>query len=285
MNGKKIIGFVTLVIILAGLSLALRPTVPPVSGAGLYVDFPRLRCAHAISTYQLSPDASLPAASEAIVYRVVQPSRALALLDKVEGGIRLGAGSGGYVPPNVTEQPVLPDEAQAKEMALDYLARRRLLPDDFGPVTVKAGSSQAEYSKGTGQQSYKFITSLHIVLGREIDGVPVAGPRNTLRVTIGDGPEVVAVRKLWPDVRPGETVPLRPIGQAMEDLRQGRHSGIHPRSHSGAVAALVEKAELNYWVGESPQEYAMPVYAMSGVYLDADGQEVDTFTVWVNASA
>jgi hypothetical protein len=133
---------------------------------------------------------------------------------------------------------------------------------------------------GDGQAYY--VTHLLVIFAREIDGVRVTG--TTLNVRIGDGGEVVQLTMVWREVEPYKKVSIRSPEEAYQELIAGEGSCPVP---SGCQKVVVEKITLAYWMEPAPiqQEYVIPVYEFKGKCLDSNGEYLEDFIGWCQATS
>lgn len=172
--------------------------------------------------------------------------------------------------------PTLPSEEEAKEIATRFLAQAGLLPSDAYASGVVSGGGAG------GDGGAYYVTHLLVIFAREIDGVRVTG--TTLNVRIGDGGEVVQVHGVWREVEPCKEVSIRSPQEAYQELTSGEGSCPVP---SGCQKVVVDKITLAYWMEPAPvkQEYVVPVYEFKGKCLDAEGNYLEDFTGWCQATS
>jgi hypothetical protein len=118
----------------------------------------------------------------------------------------------------------------------------------------------------------------------DIDGVPLAGPGAKFGVRIGDGGEVVSVYRVWRETEPYKEISIRAPQEAYQDLPAGKGSYL---ASSQCKKVVVESVSLAYWMeaADEKQEYVVPVYEFQGKCLDAEGQYLEDFTGWCQATA
>jgi hypothetical protein len=172
--------------------------------------------------------------------------------------------------------PTLPSEDEAKQIATQFLAQAGLLPP--GAYASKVGPGGG--AGGDGGPYY--VTHLLVGFTWEFDGLPATG--STLSVRIGDGGEVVQVHRVWREVEPYKKVSIKSPQEAYQELVAGEGSCPVP---SGCQKMVVEKITLAYWM-EPPierQEYVVPVYQFKGKCLDGEGNYMEDFTGWCQATS
>ena len=183
-------------------------------------------------------------------------------------------GSSKLYPPT---PPILPSDEEAGEIAIQFLAEAGLLPDGAQVREVKPGGSY-------GGPEGEYVTHLLVSVTHEIDGVPLAGPGAKFGVRIGDGGEVVSVYRVWRETEPYKEISIRAPQEAYQDLPAGKGSYL---ASSQCKKVVVESVSLAYWMeaADEKQEYVVPVYEFQGKCLDAEGQYLEDFTGWCQATA
>jgi hypothetical protein len=172
--------------------------------------------------------------------------------------------------------PTLPSEEEAKEIATQFLAQAGLLPPGAHVSEVLEGGRCG----GDGQPSY--LAHLLVRFTWEIDGVPATWTKFAVR--IGDGGEVVQLVRVYREVEPYKEVSIRSPQKAYQDLLAGKGSYAAP---SDSHKVVVEKVSLAYWMEPAPiqQEYVIPVYEFKGKCLDGEGNYLEDFTGWCQATS
>jgi hypothetical protein len=173
--------------------------------------------------------------------------------------------------------PTLPSYEEAGKIAMQFLAEAGLLPDGAQVREVKPGGS---YGGPEGEH----VAHLLVSLTHEIDGVPLAGPGAKFGVRIGDGGEVVDFYRVWRETEPYKEISIKAPQEAYQDLLTGKGSYLAP---SRCKKVVVESVSLAYWMeaADEKQEYVIPVYQFSGKCLDGEGNYLEDFVGWCQATS
>jgi len=159
-------------------------------------------------------------------------------------------------------------DEQVAELADTFLRLRGLLPEDFSLWRVEASTA------ARGDDLEPRVVGKTVLYRRTVGGLPVYGvSRINVDVAVWHGrPQVVAVSSYWHPVRLHETLPLRPLPEALADLQAGRGAIDMPE---GAGRARVERVSLAYWEDPKPerQPYLQPVYHFEGTAWGSDRAE------------
>ncbi len=172
--------------------------------------------------------------------------------------------------PVVDSQPNLPSEDMAKKIAEKYLSEKGLLPAGAKLDGVVA-DKQLTREKGTGKILEEYNVTLQVYSStRKINGVPVVGPGNKLKVYIGDNGEVVGLLKAWKDVEPYMDIRIEAPTTAYNELTAGNGIYITPRMDQ-VDKVNIKNISLAYWMdpADQTQEYVLPVFVFEGEALDS----------------
>jgi hypothetical protein len=172
--------------------------------------------------------------------------------------------------------PTLPSDEEVAEIATQFLAQSGLLPADAHISEVLPGGS---YSGPEGE----YVTHLLVRFAREIGGVPTCGPGAKFAVRVGDQGEVVALLRVLREVEAYKEVSIEGPSEAYQELATGGGSYLVP---SECQRVIIEEVSLAYWMEAAPekQEYVVPVYEFKGKCLDAEGNYLQDFTAWCQAT-
>jgi hypothetical protein len=96
------------------------------------------------------------------------------------------------------ENPSLPKDGEAQELALAFIKDLGLMPGDFETNAVLlhvGGLFSQDLENGEPGETVQKLITLH--WGREVNGIPVQGPGSKLVLQIGHNGEVVGFNKKW----------------------------------------------------------------------------------------
>jgi len=184
------------------------------------------------------------------------------------------------------QQPRLPSEKEAHELAVRSLKERGLLPSD-----ALIDLQQVHFSRPTLiERSVKekknlkeIVTSIEVRFPRALDGYRVRGPGAKLYVAIGEGGKVLGVSKVWRDVtKTGTRLPSIQPEDAIQLLQQG--AGVLDADPL-CEQAQVLRMEVLYWMDgpKAPQRNVLPVYRVEGRCLSADRKALRDFQAYAPA--
>ncbi len=112
----------------------------------------------------------------------------------------------------------LPSNREAMKIAIDYLDRKSLMPDDAILRNVTHPKVVAMDSNGNilgvGFEDVK------VSFTRKINGYPVVGAGSKLDVEIGGYGDIISVYKVWRDYRPYKEFSIMTSEQALEKLKK-----------------------------------------------------------------
>ncbi|MHC1757090.1 MAG: hypothetical protein AB9861_16945 [Methanosarcina sp.] len=187
--------------------------------------------------------------------------------------------------PVVSSQPDLPSDAEAIKIAESFLAEMNLLPSDAKLDKVVA-DKQLESEKSTGKVLKEYDTVLQVIASaREINGIPIVGPGNKIKVYVGEKGEVVGLFKAWKDVETSkEKVNIKTAETAYTELQNGKAMFLTANLDT-IDKVSIKNIYLAYWMepaGEE-QDSALPVYVFEGEAIDSESQAVP-FTAYVPAT-
>ena len=96
---------------------------------------------------------------------------------------------------------------------------------------------------------------------------------------------MVQVTRVWKETEPYKEISIRSPQEAYQELIAGEGSCPVP---SGCEKMVVEKVTLAYWMEPDlyeKQEYVVPVYEFKGKCLDGEGNYLEDFTAWCQATS
>jgi hypothetical protein len=186
----------------------------------------------------------------------------------------------------VDQQPKLPSEKAAHELAMRFLKEKGLLPHD-----ALSEIQQVHFSKPTliernakeKKTLREIVTGIEVRLPRVLDGYQVAGPGSKLYIAFGEGERILGVTRVWREVKKSDrTLPSIRPGDAIRLLQQG--VGVLD-ADPACVRADVTRMELVYWM-EGPkaeQRVSLPVYRIEGTCVSAESKVLGTFKAYAPA--
>lgn len=173
----------------------------------------------------------------------------------------------------ITGSVKLPSDEEVVTIAKNYLQNLGLLREDF--VSVGLGEIT------TGPDTNSKVIAKKVFFYRQLDNQPVLGVSRIV-VTVGHNGEIASVDKLFKEVSEVYKYPLRPIDEAMVDVRNNK--GKTDLDEQSRIAKI-NKVEVMYWEDAGSvedQPYIQPVYRFEGDVVKDDGT-VDKFHVVVSA--
>ena len=177
-------------------------------------------------------------------------------------------------PTYIDSQPILPSENDAKEIALDYLMNRNLLPRD-------AEFTNVEVNQIIGNATVSYNVTLAVRFSRNFNDIPVCG-HDGLSVIIGNNSEVLGLVMNWRAVEPYKEISIKTPEEAYEDLIAGK--SVQPPLETMLDQATINEISIGYWMEQriNKQEFVLPVYAFTGTAIDSEGRE-EPFSEFVPA--
>ena len=172
-------------------------------------------------------------------------------------------------------QPSLPDEAEAREIAHDFVRRYELLADvepespfkwqiDAGPGTVLA-VQEGEEHRADRRLDTAVTYSARVVVesGRESRELPVIGGGGKMTVTLGNEGRVIGYNGLWREVADRgflvEILSREEVDRRFEDLVQG----LEMESYEARLAYYAAPSGIG-------QRFMYPVYVYTGMAVIDD---------------
>jgi len=184
------------------------------------------------------------------------------------------------------DQPKLPSEGEAFDLAVRFLKERLLLPRD-----AVVDSRRVRFSKPTliernarEQRTIReIVTDIEVRFPRILNGYNVRGPGAKLYVTFGHGGQIVGVARIWREVEKAERelASIRPT-EALRLLEQG--AGVLD-VFPDCVRAAVTSMQLIYWMEEpkSQQRVVLPAYRLEGRCLSSQDKVLGDFQAYAPA--
>lgn len=186
----------------------------------------------------------------------------------------------------VSQQPKLPSDAQAHQLALHFLKGKGLLPHD-----ALTDIQQVHFSKPTliersakeKKNLREIATGIEVRFPRARDGYRVVGPGSKLYVAFGEGERILGVTRVWrevkksdlvlPSIRPKDTIRLLQQGAGVMD------------ADPACVRADIMRMELVYWMDgpKAEQRVSLPVYRVEGKCVSAEGKASGDFKAYAPA--
>jgi hypothetical protein len=165
------------------------------------------------------------------------------------------------------EIPPLPSDDKASSMADDQLETLGL-KEGLAHGTV---SIQDAIVAGMGSSEVTYNLSKSVTYQSTLDGLPLLGPGAKIYVTIGPRGEVVRMAHwVQPSVK-GQSITLRPVSAALDDIAAGR--GLPPGriTPEAAREIAVASVSLAYWAEPLPmmEKYYKPVFVFG--IVDKEG--------------
>lgn len=156
--------------------------------------------------------------------------------------------------PRTATKEDYPTEEESKRIAIEYLKKHNLLPDD------SSFSGVIDNTQGSGVMSVGFR--------RIIDGYKTWGAGARILVHIGPVGEIVKALKHWQQLIPYKTYPIKTPQQALQELRQAK-------GYLMGSKGKVNEITLRYRTSpDREKEYVQPVY-----FFDCTGAEGDFYAV------
>lgn len=179
------------------------------------------------------------------------------------------------------EVPPLPSDEKAASMADEQLEKVGLSEG----LARSSVSIQDAIVTGVGSSEVTYNLSKSVTYQSMLDGLPLIGPGAKTYVTIGPRGEVVRmVHWIMPSVK-GQSIFLRPVSAALDDIAAGR--GLPPGRITPEAAAeiSVTSVSLAYWAEPLPmqEKYYKPVFVFTVV--DKEGAAGEWIVPAFNAAA
>lgn len=184
------------------------------------------------------------------------------------------------------QQPKLPSEQEAWQLAVGFLKKNGLLPAD-----AHTDIEQVHFSKPTLiERSAKekktlkeILTNIEVRFDRVLGGYRTAGPGSKLYVSFGEGGRILGITRIWRDVKKAaQTLPSIQPAQAIQLLRQG--AGVLD-ADVACVQADVTHIYLVYWMEslKAQQRVSLPVYRIEGKCVSAEEKILGDFEAYAPA--
>jgi hypothetical protein len=172
----------------------------------------------------------------------------------------------------------LPSEQEARETAdefLESLIGDGVIPENVGYEFSDIGETQTAIFDLDTEETETWINHLDVLYGfGELDGIPVEGPGAKIRVSIGDGGEVIGLHYVWREVQSPQAYPAIAEEEATEILKERLD-----------VEFETLEGELIYYAESEceKQDFLQPYYIFDGT-VKIDGEEVPISTQSIPAT-
>lgn len=173
--------------------------------------------------------------------------------------------------PTVTEQPNLPSDERAIEMATNFLKENGFWNDDMKYYNITY-DYQRLCNKTTGEVLQELILTKWVYFGKEINNFPIAGAAGKITVAIGENNKVVKFIVPQRTFEKVEEKPIVPIQDTLEHLESGRGFLSIPRVPLAGRNITVTDVYLVYYAGSIPEgnngNLLIPSYYLDGKLED-----------------
>jgi len=156
----------------------------------------------------------------------------------------------------------LPEEEDAKKIAVDFLNTNGLMPKDakFDKIVIDK-IIQANKDPETGKISEEeFPQYIQVIFKRVIDNIPVDGPGEKLKVYIGDNGKIIGVYKCWRTYKPYAETKIISPSEALKNLKERGIYGVKVGKNVKVIDMY-----LSYYAQPAvdKQDYLQPVYVFT----------------------
>lgn len=153
----------------------------------------------------------------------------------------------------------LPNDNEAKQLAISYLKSKNLFPEEKFTITTNVASLVSWYDPAAGTES-KTITSKNIVFNRQIDNFKDSN--SFISVEVGDHGKITRVQVMWPKLEPYMKYPILSPQEAFKKLQAGQIAA------DSNLEGEIKKVYLTYLtdhdMGDPVSNYLLPVYIFEG---------------------
>jgi hypothetical protein len=182
--------------------------------------------------------------------------------------------------PTVSQQPKLPSDSEAQEIAESFLKENGFWSDNmvFSHIVYDL---QRIGKKSTGEIIKEFILTKKVCFKQIMNGIELGGVGSKCRVTIGEGGKIVAFMLPMRTFESVGTALLIPPDKAFENLQQGRGIRSLPRTNFTDREITITSISFCYYVDSLLEEPGNIVlcYKYEGKFCD-NGEE---FLAYANA--
>ncbi|WP_129597370.1 hypothetical protein [Methanohalophilus profundi] len=162
-------------------------------------------------------------------------------------------------------------EKESLEIASQFIQKHGGLPEDayfYGVESLYL--KQINKSSGEPVVEAEYPVMTEVTYKRNINGMPVVGPGDTITISLGENGEITYFSKSWRMLEEIGTMEVISGEEAIEKLKAGQIM----RNPVGETSPAVEihKIELGYFSAtpDSEQEYYEPVWIFRGVNRNGD---------------
>jgi len=172
--------------------------------------------------------------------------------------------------PTVSEQPKLPSDKRAIEIATDFLKENGLLNDNLKYYSM-SNDYQRLCNKTSGEIIQEFILTKWIYFREEIDGTPIVGAGGAT-VAIGGDDKVVAFTAPQRTFEKIGEKPVIQIQDVLSHIQSGKGFLSMPRAPLGGRNITITNISLVYYAGSIPEgndgNLLIPSYYLDGKLED-----------------
>ncbi len=167
----------------------------------------------------------------------------------------------------------VPSEDEATKVVHDYLLKKGQLPEDSYLSDVEVLYLKT-INTSTGQDivEKKEPVLVEVSYNRQINGVPVVGPGDSITVSLGDDGEIIYFFKTWRELEIAGEVTIIDANTAIKNLQEGKT--IQKPAGSERPIVEINDIKIGYFsdVTGSNQDFYKPVWIFKGI--DDRGYEV-----------
>jgi len=182
--------------------------------------------------------------------------------------------------PTVSEQPKLPSDEEAIDIATDFLKENGFWNDDMKYYNISY-DYQRLCRKSTGEVIQEFVLTKWVYFGEKIDGLPITGAAGKIVVAIGKDNNIVKFIVPQRAFEKIEEKQLLPIQDVLSNLKNGRGALSIPRAPLAGRNITITNAHLTYYAGSIPEGndggLLIPSYYLEGEFEDT-GQGIGFYT-------
>ncbi len=153
----------------------------------------------------------------------------------------------------------LPNDNDAKEIAISYLKSKGFFPNDKFTITTNVANLMGWYDPSAGMET-KPVTSKNIILNRQIGSL--RDSYSFISVEVGDHQRITGVKTVWPKLEPYMKYPILSPQEAFKKLQAGEIAA------DSNLEGEIKKVYLTYLtdhdMGDPASNYLLPVYIFEG---------------------
>jgi hypothetical protein len=170
-------------------------------------------------------------------------------------------------------QESIPSEEEAVKIAEEYLRSHGGKPDDAVLKLVRANYWR-HINATTGEVVEKKPSDVQVIYEREIEGMPVVGPGDTIGFAIGENGKIRYLSWKWNEIEKAGEMEIINATEAVKKLNRGEFAGPPPMTDPGRIE--IEKIELGYYSPHDKTEFYKPIW----IFRDREGFP---YPVWAGA--